>query len=130
VLLDAIESVKIPGGFQLRFKVDRNPDHTRLTESEFDKHCEHLGLWGLSQRPLDFDLDTRNFLLTVNLYAVSTSPPSATELKRSSTKSTPLPPELIAERFQQLDCYSAAEFEEVVLSQRIRPVVHPTAALQ
>ena len=116
IILDAIESVKIPGGFRLRFKVDRNSDSTRLAESEFDKHCEHLGLWGLSQRPLDFDLDTRNFLLSVNLFAVADSKRSAslTETKHSSAKAQPLTPELIAERFQELDCYSASEFEEIV----------------
>lgn len=117
VILDAIESVKIPGGFQLRFKVDRNPDHTRLAESEFDKHCEHLGLWGLSQRPLDFSLDTRNFLLSVNLYSVADSKPrsvSFPEAQRSTAKAETPPSEFIAERFQALDCYSAAEFEEVV----------------
>ena len=117
VLLDAIESVKIPGGFQLRFKVDRNADSTRLAESEFDKHCEHLGVWGLSQRSLDFHLDTRNFLLSVNLYAVPEGKPrsaSLTAAKRSAAKAEAPAPELIAERFQALDCYTAAEFEEVV----------------
>lgn len=117
VILDAIESVKIPGGFQLRFKVDRNPDSTRLSESEFDKHCEHLGLWGLSQRPLDFSLDTRNFLLSVNLYTVPDSKqrsPALTESKRSSAKADAPAPEHIAEQFQELGCYSAAEFEEAV----------------
>jgi hypothetical protein len=117
VIVDAIESVKIPGGFQLRFKVDRNPDRTRLTESEFDKHCEHMGLWGLSQRPLDFELDTRNFLLSVNLYAIPDSKQRSSplaEVKRSSIKADPPASEVIAERFQALDCYSAAEFEEVV----------------
>ncbi|MEP1080209.1 hypothetical protein NDI52_33140 [Leptolyngbya sp. PL-A3] len=92
IILDAIESVKIPGGFQLRFKVDRNPDSTRLTESEFDKHCDHLGLWGLSQRLLDFSLDTRNFLLSVNLYSLSKSLPIAAiwdGLKGSVTPAIP-----------------------------------------
>lgn len=118
VILDAIESVKIPGGFQLRFKVDRNPDSTRLAESEFDKHCEHLGLWGLSQRPLDFTLDTRNFLLSVNLFAVpdgkQRSAPLA-EAKRSTAKAeSAAAAERIAEQFQELSCYTAAEFEEIV----------------
>ncbi len=116
MIVDAIESLKIPGGFQLRFKVDRNPDGTKLAESEFDKHCEHMGLWGLSQRPLDFDLDTRNFLLSVNLYAQPDRPQRSlplSEVKRS-TKAEPTTPELVAERFQALDCYSASEFEEVV----------------
>jgi hypothetical protein len=132
VIVDAIESVKTPGGFQLRFKVDRNPDSTRLAESEFDKHCEHLGLWGLSQRPLDFDLDTRNFLLSVNLYAVSDSKQRSTpltEVKRSSVKAESSSPELVAERFQALDCYSALEFEEVVRSKfvpRVRVVAGST----
>ncbi|NJR67169.1 MAG: hypothetical protein HC772_20595, partial [Leptolyngbyaceae cyanobacterium CRU_2_3] len=128
VIVDAIESVKIPGGFQLRFKVDRNPDATRLAESEFDKHCEHMGLWGLSQRPLDFNLDTRNFLLSVNLYTVPDSK-QASDLKRSSVKTERFTPEQIAERFQQLDCYSAAEFEEVVRSKfvpRVRVVAGST----
>ena len=129
IILDAIESVKIPGGFQLRFKVDRNSDGTRLTESEFDKHCEHLGLWGLSQRPLDFDLDTRNFLLSVNLYAVNDGKRSVplTEVKRSAKE--PYSPEAIAERFQALDCYSATEFEEVVQAKfvpRVRVVAGST----
>lgn len=115
VILDAVESVKIPGGFQLRFKVDRNADSTRLAESEFDKHCEHLGLWGLSQRPLDFDLDTRNFLLSVNLYAAPDGKQrSSGDTKRVSTKVETSDSEFIAQRFQELDCYTSAEFEEVV----------------
>jgi hypothetical protein len=117
VVLDAIESVKIPGGFRLRFKVDRNPDSTRLAESEFDKHCEHLGLWGLSQRPLDFHLDTRNFLLSVNLYVAPEGkqrPAAVTESKRASVTAAAAAPEVIAERFQDLHCYTADEFEAVV----------------
>lgn len=119
MILDAIESVKIPGGFQLRFKVDRNPDRTRLAESEFDKHCDHLGLWGISQRPLDFDLDTRNFLLSVNLYTVSESKPrhptpSSIRPGKPTDPTDPSSSDLIADRFLSLECYSAAEFEEVV----------------
>jgi ribosomal protein L37AE/L43A len=119
VIVDAIESVKIPGGFQLRFKVDRNPDSTRLAESEFDKHCEHLGLWGLSQRPLDFELDTRNFLLSVKLFTIpdGKSRSSMSEGNRSAiaSKGTEcLTSESIADRFQELDCYNAFEFEDVV----------------
>ncbi|HEY9646131.1 MAG TPA: hypothetical protein V6C88_07175 [Chroococcidiopsis sp.] len=121
VILDAIESVKIPGGFQLRFKVDRNPDSTRLTEAEFDKHCDHLGLWGLSQRPLDFDLDPRNFLLSVALFTAPDGklrPATPAHPRATSTTGPELPPALhpdhIAERFQDLHCYSALEFEEVV----------------
>lgn len=131
VIVDAIESVQIPGGFQLRFKVDRNADSTRLAESEFDKHCEHLGLWGLSQRSLDFNLDTRNFLLSVNLYAVPDGKQrsASTNSKRSSAKVEAPAPELIAERFQDLDCYTAAEFEEIVRSKfvpRVRVVAGST----
>lgn len=117
VILDAIESVKIPGGFQLRFKVDRNPDGTRLTESEFDKHCEHLGLWGLSQKPLDFDLDTNNFLLSVNLFVPAdggTKRSTLSETKRSTSKTETPSQELVAERFQELDCYTATEFEDIL----------------
>ncbi|MEO1146302.1 MAG: OmpH family outer membrane protein, partial [Cyanobacteria bacterium J06638_22] len=121
VILDAVESLKIPGGFQLRFKVDRNPDGTRLAESEFDKHCEELGLWGLSQRPLDFDLDTRNFMLSVDLYgatgADATTSQRSTQVKRTQSRGqepdTPDPAD-IAAQFHALDCYSAGEFEEVV----------------
>ncbi|NJL19778.1 MAG: hypothetical protein HC895_01485 [Leptolyngbyaceae cyanobacterium SM1_3_5] len=122
VILDAIESVKFPGGFQLRFKVDRNPDSTKLAESEFDKHCEHLGLWGLSGRPLDFKLDTRNFLLSVDLFTVPDGTPARPAAVISTARSAiaisaqtqPLAPDQTAERFQVLGCYSAAEFEEVV----------------
>lgn len=122
VILDAIESVKTPNGFQLRFKVDRNPDSTKLAESEFDKHCEQLGLWGLSQRPLDFVLDTRNFLLSVDLFGLPDSGKlrSATvgNAARSTTaiaaKADTPDPAQIAARFQELECFSAAEFEEVV----------------
>jgi hypothetical protein len=121
VILDAIESIKIPGGFQLRFKVDRNSDSTKLAEAEFDKHCDYLGMWGLSQRPLDFVLDTRNFLLSVNLFTVAEVNQSRTSTLGSATRSTTtavkaeaIEADLIAARFQALECYSAAEFEEVV----------------
>ncbi|NJL54501.1 hypothetical protein HC928_04375 [bacterium] len=120
VILDAVESVKAPGGFKLRFKVVRNPDSTRLAESEFDKHCDYLGLWGLSQRPLDFDLDTRNFLLSVNLYTTPESHKGRSSSEGKSTIATLTTvatlsiSEAIAPRFQELDCFSAAEFEEVV----------------
>ncbi len=130
IILDAVESVKIPGGFQLRFKIDRNPDSTRLAESEFDKHCEHMGLWALSQRPLDFDLDSRNFLLSVNVYTVADSKQrsAVADAKRPSAKTDPSASS-VAERFHELDCYSAAEFEEVVRSKfvpRVRVVAGST----
>jgi len=44
VIFDAMESVMFPGGWRLKFKVDRNADSARLAQSELDKHREHLGL--------------------------------------------------------------------------------------
>ncbi|MFE4108435.1 hypothetical protein [Almyronema epifaneia] len=123
VILDAVESVKVPGGFRLRFKVDRNPTTTKLTESEIDKICSEVGVWGVSQHSLsgaDFELDARNFLLEVVLSTPGESQSrSAKSRKRSAPSSTAvkaetLGAELVAERFTELGCYSAAEFEEVV----------------
>ncbi|NJL22989.1 MAG: hypothetical protein HC895_22670 [Leptolyngbyaceae cyanobacterium SM1_3_5] len=123
VILDAIESAVIPGGWRLKFKVDRNSDLTRLTESEFAKHCEHLGLWGLSQRPLEFALDTRNFIVSVDLLSIPDSGKArpatgssaiATTSSAIAAKSDAPSPDPSAARFQEFGCFSAAEFEEVV----------------
>ncbi|NJL19592.1 MAG: hypothetical protein HC895_00250 [Leptolyngbyaceae cyanobacterium SM1_3_5] len=129
VILDAIESVMIPGGWRLKFKVDRNPDSTRLAETEFDKHRDFLGLWGLSQRPLDFVLDTRNFIVSVDLFTTPDSgkarPASASASASASSagiptaivtpaSGEPIAPARHADRFQSLGCYGAAEFEQVV----------------
>ncbi|MBD2092375.1 hypothetical protein H6F67_21225 [Microcoleus sp. FACHB-1515] len=125
VIFDAIESVMFPGGWRLKFKVDRNADSTRLAQSELDKHREHLGLWGLSQRPLDFVLDTRNFIVSVDLFSAPDSgrarPASAASSAGVPTAIAPpasgeaaIAPAPHADRFQELGCYSAAEFESVV----------------
>lgn len=140
VILDAIESVMIPGGWRLKFKVDRNPDSTRLAETEFDKHRDFLGLWGLSQRPLDFALDTRNFIVSVDLFTT----PDSGKARPAAAGSVASPPavtaavtpghaaiaaDLSAARFQELGCYSAVEFEQVVREKfvpRVRVVAGST----
>ncbi|WP_346294352.1 hypothetical protein [Sphaerothrix gracilis] len=138
VILDAVESIKIPGGFRLRFKVDRNAGTTKLTDSEIDKICDEVGAWGVSQHRLsseDFELDPRNFLLEVTLSTPGESQSrSAKSKKRSASnsaaaKAEAVGAELVAGRFTELDCYSAAEFEEVVARKfvpRVRVVAGST----
>ena len=75
VILDAVEAILIPTGFRLRFKCDRTNEFTKLTEEEFDKRTAEPGLMGLSYAPLDFALDTRNFIVSVDIV---TSPPLLT----------------------------------------------------
>ncbi|MEP0914214.1 hypothetical protein NDI45_25225 [Leptolyngbya sp. GB1-A1] len=120
IVLDAVECVKIPGGFRLRYKLDRNSGQTQLTQDTFDKQSASLGLWGLSQRPLEFELDPRNFLVSVSLY-------SASDLVAESTTSRA--PADIASRFSELNCFPAAEFETVIRSKfvpRVRVVAGST----
>ncbi|NJL20555.1 MAG: hypothetical protein HC895_06670 [Leptolyngbyaceae cyanobacterium SM1_3_5] len=142
VIFDAIESVLFPGGWRLKFKVDRNADSTRLAQSELDKHREHLGLWGLSQRPLDFILDTRNFIVSVDLFTTpesgkvrlasthtSAATPAATIGTIATSSGEPIAPARHADRFQELGCYGAAEFEQVVREKfvpRVRVVAGST----
>jgi predicted nucleic acid-binding Zn-ribbon protein len=109
IVLDALESIRIPGGFKLRFRVDRNEDFRSISEQEFDKCTSETGLFGLSTKPLDFHLDRSNFILSVDIF---TGFGDASKATRVATKTTELAP--IATRFHDLNCHSADEWEDVI----------------
>ncbi|MBI4738768.1 hypothetical protein HY772_04340 [Candidatus Woesearchaeota archaeon] len=138
VILDAVEAILIPTGFRLRFKCDRTNEFTKLTEEEFDKRTAEPGLMGLSYAPLDFALDTRNFIVSVDIV---TSPPlvtggggaiasngkpitaaAATDLVSNGSASS-------EDAFRALGCFPASEFENVIRDKfvpRVRVVAGST----
>lgn len=69
VLFDAHDASVIPGGFCLRFRVDRNPDKTKLSGEEFDKLTQQCGLMGISTQSIHFRLDPQNFLISVEVFS-------------------------------------------------------------
>ncbi|HAG80477.1 MAG TPA: hypothetical protein DCL61_04725 [Cyanobacteria bacterium UBA12227] len=109
IVLDALESIRIPGGFKVRFKVDRNEDFRLISEQEFDKRTGETGLFGLSTKPLDFQLDRSNFILSVDIL---TGFGDASKGNKTATKT--IEPTLVATRFHDLNCHSADEWEDVV----------------
>lgn len=68
VIFDAHDTDLIEGGYRLRFRVNRNDDQTKLSAEHFNKVKNERGMLGLSHRELDFKLDYRNLLVTVNIY--------------------------------------------------------------
>ncbi len=138
VILDAVEALSIPTGFRLRFKCDRTHDFTKLTAEEFDKRTAEPGLMGLSYAPLDFALDTRNFIVSVDIV---TAPPLATggggaigSNGKPITAATAT--DLVAagsasseDAFRALGCFPASEFENVIRDKfvpRVRVVAGST----
>lgn len=69
VLFDAHDTSVIPGGFCLRFRVDRNQDKTKLSGEEFDKLTNQCGLMGISTQPIHFKMDAQNFLISVEVFS-------------------------------------------------------------
>jgi hypothetical protein len=69
VLFDAHDTSVIPGGFCLRFRVDRNQDKTKLSGEEFDKLTNQCGLMGISTQPIHFEMDAQNFLISVKVFS-------------------------------------------------------------
>jgi len=94
----------------------------------------------LSQRPLDFILDTRNFIVSVDVFNAPDSgkarPASASTITSAATLAATMAqgeaataPTPHAARFQELGCYGAAEFEQVVREKfvpRVRVVAGST----
>ena len=68
VTFDAHSTEVIPGGFNLKFRVDRNPSTTKLSVEEFSKILSQRGLMGLSMRPLVFSFDQINFIVSVQIF--------------------------------------------------------------
>ena len=69
VIFDAHDASVIPGGYLVRFRVDRNQDKTKLSGEEFDKLTNQCGLLGLSTQPIHFKLDPLNFLISVEIFS-------------------------------------------------------------
>jgi hypothetical protein len=69
VLFDAHDASVVPGGFCLRFRVDRNQDKTKLSGEEFDKLTNQCGLMGISTQPIHFEMDAQNFLISVKVFS-------------------------------------------------------------
>lgn len=69
VLFDAHDTQIIPGGFCLRFRVNRNADKTKLSGEEFDKLTQQCGLMGISTQSIHFKLDPQNFLISVEVFS-------------------------------------------------------------
>jgi len=105
IILDAVESIASTKGFKLRFSLSRNSDYTKLTEEEFDKRVCEPGLMGLSHDKLNFDLDCRNFVLSVQ---ITTSIPK--ESKKSNSEDVKELSE-VAVKFPYIK--SATEFNKV-----------------
>lgn len=88
VIFDAHDASVIPGGFSLRFRVDRNQDKTKLSGEEFDKLTNQCGLMSISTQPLHFKMDTQNFLVSVEVFSgIATSPGLDKDSMRSSNLS-------------------------------------------
>jgi predicted nucleic acid-binding Zn-ribbon protein len=132
VCLDAVESVSIPQGFRLRFKFDRTDSYLKLTEEEFDKRVAEPGLMGLSYAPLDFAMDARNMIVSVDIITVP--PVAAIASGKPATASEAV--EAIASgsstsqnAFSALECFPASEFEQVIKDKfvpRVRVVAGST----
>lgn len=69
VFFDAHDASVVPGGFCLRFRVDRNQDKTKLSGEEFDKLTNQCGLMGISTQPIRFEMDAQNFLISVKVFS-------------------------------------------------------------
>ena len=86
VTFDAHSTETIPGGFRVRFRVDRNQEQTKLSEEEFNKTVNQCGLMGLSMQPLSFKLDRQNFLISVDIFSGAfTSPGLQPDTNRTPT---------------------------------------------
>lgn len=89
VIFDAHDASAIPGGFCLRFRVDRNQDKTKLSGEEFDKLTNQCGLMGISTRiPIQFVFDAQNFLISVEVFSGVASPGLHADSTRSSQNSS------------------------------------------
>lgn len=86
VTFDSHSTEILPGGFRVRFRVDRNQDQTKLSEEEFNKTVNQCGLMGLSMQPLRFKLDPQNFLISVDIFSGAfTSPGLEPDTNRTRT---------------------------------------------
>jgi predicted RNA-binding Zn-ribbon protein involved in translation (DUF1610 family) len=136
IVLDALEVVAVPQGFKLRFKGDRNPSQTKLTQEEFSKLKAERGMQGLSHQELQFDYDPHNLIVSVLLDTVGAigssmvpsakaKPVSASEVMAAVTAGT-LSPE---DSFRSLECFPASDFERVIRDKfvpRVRVVAGST----
>ena len=75
VTFDAHSTDLIVGGYCLKFKIDRNPDQTKLSSEEFNKVTNQRGLMGLSTRELKFKLHPQDFLVSVEIFSVNQTRP-------------------------------------------------------
>lgn len=151
VTFDAHTTELIPGGYVLRFKVDRNADQTKLSAEEFNKITNQRGLYGLSRKELVFKLHPQDFLIAVDVYpGIETSPGLAPDFNRTSDNSSlstvnghfvkpktakskagkasargleaRLEPDKHRERFIELGCHPADEFGEVIRTKFVNRV--------
>jgi hypothetical protein len=132
VIFDALEASVIPGGYQLRFKCDRNSDQTKLSGEEFGKIINQRGLMGISTQPLTFKIDQLNFIVEVDTFYggvpevakksghENAKSDYAIGLEKARTHTTKgfvpakAEPTPHREEFIALGCFPADQFEEVV----------------
>jgi predicted RNA-binding Zn-ribbon protein involved in translation (DUF1610 family) len=136
IVLDALEVVAVPQGFKLRFKGDRNPSQTKLTQEEFSKLKAERGMQGLSHQELQFDYDPHNLIVSVLLDTVGaighsrsaltpTQSVTVSEVVAAVTEGA-LSPE---DSFRSLGCFPASDFERVIRDKfvpRVRVVAGST----
>jgi hypothetical protein len=85
VIFDAHDTSVVPGGFLLRFRVDRNQDKTKLSGEEFDKLTNQCGLMGISTQAIHFKMDLQNFMISVEVFSGNeTRPGLTTDSNRTS----------------------------------------------
>lgn len=144
VIFDAHSTDLVVDGYTVKFKIDRNPDQTKLSTEEINKLTNQVGLMGLSRKELKFELHPNDFLISVNIYPGSFESPrlgsdlvaksdrtlstvngnfsdNLTVLKTAKTqtaraKSCPSPAtaDKHRERFVELNCYTKDQFPELV----------------
>jgi hypothetical protein len=142
VIFDAHCTELVIDGYTLKFKIDRNPDQTKLSTEEINKLTNQVGLMGLSRKELKFELHPNDFLVSVNIYPGSFESPrlgadlaaksdrnlstvngnfsdGLINLKTAKTptdkgKSAPSPIDKHRQRFVDLDCYPKDQFAELV----------------
>lgn len=86
VTFDAHSTQIQPGGFRLKFWVDRNQSDIKLSTEEFNKIINQRGLMGISNQPIKFDMDRNNFLVWVDVFpGLDPSPALAQDLHRTRT---------------------------------------------